>query len=88
MGRRVWRLVPLVALGAASGCFATRGDVRLVQSDIATLRSDVTRGQREQQEALARTYQLLQVASDSLARLAGRTVSLQGGRPRRNAERA
>jgi len=78
VGRRVWRLTPLVALVAASGCFATRGDVRLVQADLATLRKDVTSAQREQQEALARTYQLLQVASDSLTRLGARTVSLQG----------
>jgi tol-pal system protein YbgF len=78
IGRRVWRLVPLVALGATSGCFATRGDVRLVQTDIASLRSEMTRGQREQQESLTRTLQLLQVASDSLTRLSARTVSLQG----------
>jgi tol-pal system protein YbgF len=78
MGRRVWRLTPLVALFATSGCFATRGDVRLVQADLATLRTEVTRGDREQQEALTRTFQLLQVAADSLARLGARTVSLQG----------
>ena len=36
-GGRVWRVLPLVALVATSGCFATRNDVRIVQSDVAAL---------------------------------------------------
>jgi tol-pal system protein YbgF len=75
---RVWRLVPLVALVATGGCFATRGDVRIVQTDIASLRAELLRNQQEQKDALTQTLRLLQVASDSLARVSARTVGIQG----------
>jgi tol-pal system protein YbgF len=75
---RVWRLVPLVALLATGGCFATRGDVRILQGDIASMRADVLKAQQEQRDALMQTQRLLQVASDSLARVGARTVSIQG----------
>jgi len=75
---RVWRLVPLVALVATGGCFATRGDVRIVQSDILALRTEVVRQQEQHQETLTQTLRLLQVASDSLSRVSSRTVSIQG----------
>jgi tol-pal system protein YbgF len=75
---RVWRLVPLVALLATGGCFATRGDVRIVQNDVLTLRSEVLRQQQQHQETLTQTMRLLQVASDSLSRVGARTVSIQG----------
>lgn len=76
--RRVWRFLPLVALMATGGCFATRGDVRLVQGDVASLRADLLRTQQEQQQAIQQTLRLLQVASDSLTRIGARTVSIQG----------
>lgn len=75
---RVWRLVPLVALLATGGCFATRGDVRIVQNDVLTLRSEMLRQQQQHQESLTQTMRLLQVASDSLSRVGARTVSIQG----------
>ncbi len=75
---RVWRLAPLVALAATGGCFATRGDVRIVQSDIASLRSDILKNQVEQRDALTQTMRMLQVASDSLAKVSARTVGIQG----------
>ncbi len=75
---RVRRLLPLAALVAAGGCFATRTDVRLVQTDIATLRTELSRTNAEQRAALAQAMTLLQTASDSLARVSARTVSLQG----------
>ncbi|HEY0931987.1 MAG TPA: tol-pal system protein YbgF [Gemmatimonas sp.] len=75
---RVWRLVPLVALAATGGCFATRGDVRIVQSDVLALRTEVLRQQQQHQETLTQTMRLLQVASDSLSRVGARTVSIQG----------
>jgi tol-pal system protein YbgF len=78
LSRRVWRLVPLVALMATGGCFATRGDVRILQGDIAAMRADVLKGQREQSEALALTQRLLAVASDSVAKISARTVTIQG----------
>jgi tol-pal system protein YbgF len=75
---RVWRLVPLVALAATGGCFATRGDMRILQGDITAMRTEVLKNQLEQREALAQTQRLLQVASDSLSRVSARTVGIQG----------
>jgi tol-pal system protein YbgF len=77
-GRRVWRMIPLVALMASGGCFATRGDVRIIQNDILALRAEVLRKQQEHMEALLQTQRLLQVASDSLSRVSARTVGIQG----------
>ncbi|WP_396223467.1 tol-pal system protein YbgF [Gemmatimonas sp.] len=75
---RVWRLVPLVALVATGGCFATRGDVRILQGDITAMRTELLRNQADQKEALLQTQRLIQVASDSLARVSARTVTIQG----------
>lgn len=75
---RVWRLVPLVALVATGGCFATRGDVRIVQNDISSLRAELLKNQLEQRDALTQTMRMLQVASDSLSKVGARTVSIQG----------
>lgn len=81
MPTRLWRVVrfvPLVALAATGGCFATRGDVRILQGDIAAMRTDVLKSQLEQREALSQVARNLQVASDSLARVSARTVGIQG----------
>lgn len=75
---RVWRLIPLAALVATGGCFATRGDVRIVQTDISSLRTEILKNQLEQRDALMQTMRMLQVASDSLSRVSARTVSIQG----------
>lgn len=75
---RVWRLVPLLALVATGGCFATRGDVRIVQSDMSSLRAEILKNQLEQRDALTQTMKMLQVASDSLSKVSARTVSIQG----------
>ncbi|WP_434480779.1 tol-pal system protein YbgF [Gemmatimonas sp.] len=75
---RVWRALPLVVLVTTGGCFATRGDVRIVQGDIATLRTELLKNQQDQKDALAQTQRLIQVASDSLAKVSARTVGIQG----------
>ena len=75
---RVWRFVPLVALIAMGGCFATRGDVRIVQGDISSLRSEMLKNHVEQRDVLTQTMRMLQVASDSLSRVSARTVGIQG----------
>lgn len=75
---RVRRLVPFVALVATGGCFATRGDVRIVQGDLAALRVELLKNQVEQREMLTQTMRMLQVASDSLGKIGARTVSIQG----------
>lgn len=76
--RRVWRLLPLTALVAVGGCFATRSDVRIVQSDVASLRTELLRNDTEQRATLAQAMKLLAAATDSLARLSARTVGIQG----------
>lgn len=81
MPTRLWRVIrsiPLVALAATGGCFATRGDVRVLQGDIAQMRTDVLKNQQEQRDALTQVARQLQNASDSLARVSARTVGLQG----------
>lgn len=75
---RAMRLVPLVVLAATGGCFATRGDVRIVQDDVLSLRSEMQKQDQKQQEALDRTLQLLRVTSDSVAAVSARTVNIQG----------
>lgn len=78
LGLRARRLLPLIALVAFGGCFATRTDVRLVQTDVATLRADVNRHDEAARANLTQAIKLLQVATDSLARVSARTVSIQG----------
>lgn len=75
---RVRRLVPLVVLVTTGGCFATRGDVRIVQSDIAALRAELLRSQLAQHEALIQNRQMLERTGDSLSKVSARTVSIQG----------
>jgi len=76
--RGAWRVIPLVALVATGGCFATRSDVRIVQSDVASLRAEMLRNDTEQRAALAQAMQLLAAAGDSLSRISARTVGIQG----------
>jgi tol-pal system protein YbgF len=76
--RRVWRLLPLTALFAVGGCFATRSDVRIVQSDVASLRTELLRNDAEQRATLAQAMKLLASATDSLTRISARTVGIQG----------
>lgn len=52
--------------------------MRILQGDITAMRTEVLKNQLEQREALAQTQRLLQVASDSLARVSARTVGIQG----------
>ncbi|MBL0172639.1 MAG: tol-pal system protein YbgF [Gemmatimonadaceae bacterium] len=77
-GRRVRRMIPFVALLATGGCFATRSDVRIVQSDVASLRTELLRRDTEQRDALLQASRLIATANDSLGRISARTVSIQG----------
>lgn len=78
LGRRVWRMLPLVALVATGGCFATRNDVRIVQSDVASLRTELLKNDVAQREQVAQALKLLAVVTDSVNRLSARAVSTQG----------
>lgn len=76
--RQHTRLMPLLLLVGTGGCFATRGDVRVLQGDIATMRTDLLKSQQDQKDALAKVATSLQIMSDSLAKVSARTVSVQG----------
>lgn len=78
LGYRVRRMAPLAAFVALGGCFATRNDVRIVQSDVASLRTEMLRNDAEQRAALAQAVKTLGAISDSLARVSARTVGIQG----------
>ncbi len=80
MTRARWcmRLLPVAALAAATGCFATRNDVRVVQTDVASLRMEMVRSDAQMRADLAQTAAYLKTASDSLAQVSARTVSIQG----------
>ena len=78
LGSRVIRLAPLAALVAVGGCFATRSDVRVVQGDIASLRTELLRNDAESREALAQVTRALAAVNDSLRMLGARVVSVHG----------
>jgi tol-pal system protein YbgF len=78
LGSRVRRLAPLAVLVAAGGCFATRADVRVVQSDVASMRTELLRSDAEMREQLAQAVRLLTIATDSIRVMSGLTVSMQG----------
>jgi tol-pal system protein YbgF len=67
-----------VLLVGSTGCFATRNDMRILQGDINTVRTEAQRDARAQSEALAQTARILQTISDSLTRLSSRQLSFEG----------
>ena len=62
----------------STGCVATRNDVRILQGDIAALRTELLRDDAEHRDALAQAIKLVAIANDSLARISMRTVGTQG----------
>ncbi len=76
--RRAWRMLPLVALVATGGCFATRNDVRIVQGDVAALRTEMSKNDAAQRDALMQATRMLSAVADSLARISTRTLGIQG----------
>lgn len=75
---RVARLIPLAAFVAVSGCFATRNDVRTVQTDIASMRTELLRNDAEQRDGLAKAMHTIQLANDSITAMSARMYSIQG----------
>jgi tol-pal system protein YbgF len=72
------RVLPLVALVATGGCFATRSDVRLVQSDIASMRTELLKAHADENAGLVQAMRTLQVASDSVRVMSNRLTAIQG----------
>ncbi|MGV3707522.1 MAG: tetratricopeptide repeat protein [Gemmatimonas sp.] len=76
---RAVRLLPLAALFAAGGCFATRNDVRVVQADLASFRTEQLKANADQREALNAASRTLAAANDSLRSLMNsRFIAVQG----------
>ncbi len=75
---RVRRMMPVAGCLVLGGCFATRSDVRIVQGDVAALRTELVRNDLEHKEALAAAVRVLQAVADSVARVNARTLALQG----------
>lgn len=67
-----------VLLAGGTGCFATRNDVRILQGDISTVRTEAQRSAQAQSQALGETVRILQALSDSLTRLSARQLSFEG----------
>jgi tol-pal system protein YbgF len=67
-----------VLLTGSTGCFATRADMRILQGDINTVRSEAQRSAQAQAQSLAETARILQAVSDSLTRLSSRQLSFEG----------
>jgi tol-pal system protein YbgF len=76
-GGRALAGATLLLLGG-TGCFATRNDVRILQGDISTVRTEAQRSAQAQAAALTETARLLQAVSDSLTRLSSRQVDFAG----------
>lgn len=75
---RAARLFPLAAFVAAGGCFATRNDVRLVQSDLASMRTEIIKAHAEERDALVQAQRAIQVSIDSAKSISRILASLQG----------
>ncbi|HEX5580487.1 MAG TPA: hypothetical protein VFX39_02850, partial [Gemmatimonadaceae bacterium] len=76
---RLVRLAPLVALALAStGCFATRGDMVVLQNDIATTRAELLAADSARARQLERVMATIQGASDTIRSVNQRFTRFQG----------
>ena len=69
---------PLAVVLCASGCFATRNDVRVLQADIQTLRAERAYGDSARGAQIDRIIGQLRVTTDSLRSLATQSSRFQG----------
>ena len=76
--RALVRRIAPVALVAASACFATQSDVRVLQTDVQTLRAERARQDSVMQQRFDALMASLQVTNDSVRSLANRVTRLQG----------
>ena len=70
-------LAPAAAL-ASAGCFATREDVRLLQTDIQAVRAERVNSDSAMRAQLNRVATTLATVSDSMLSLSGRLTRFQG----------
>jgi tol-pal system protein YbgF len=72
------RLAIFPLLLAAGGCFATRDDVRVLQSDVRTMHEQSLRSDSLNRQMLEQLSQRLAIVDDSLRTLSTRLTRLQG----------
>ena len=77
MNALVRRIAP-VALAATGACFATQSDVRVLQTDVQTLRAERHRQDSLMQQRFDQLMASLQTTNDSVRSLANRVTRLQG----------
>lgn len=75
---RTLRLLPLAALIAAGGCFATRNDVRVLQADLANVRTEMLKADAESRNQLAQALRALAVSNDSIREMSNRLTAIGG----------
>jgi tol-pal system protein YbgF len=75
--RGVRRLAPVAVL-AAGACVATRDDIRILQNDLAVMRTEQAQRDSVESARLASVVELLALTQDSLRNLSTRFVRLQG----------
>lgn len=78
IGRTVRRLVPVLALAAGTGCFATRSDLLVLQNDLATTRSELLAADSARRAQLDRVLSQLVVVRDTLGGINDRFTRFQG----------
>ena len=78
MTRRAGRLAPLLGLLATGACFATQGDVRVLQTDVATMRVERARTDSVMREQLSQVVGAMGGVSDSMRALSARMLRFQG----------
>jgi TolA-binding protein len=72
------RFMPLAALVAAGGCFATRNDVRVVQADLANVRTEMLKADAELKATLTQAIRTLAISNDSIREMSNRLTSVSG----------
>ena len=77
MRRRAARLAPLLCL-VTGACFATQSDVRVLQTDVATLRVERARSDSTTREQLSQVVAAMSGVSDSMRALTARMLKFQG----------
>jgi tol-pal system protein YbgF len=75
---RALRLAPAIALLATSACFATQSDVRVLQTDVATMRAERVRSDSLTREQVSQIVASLSAVSDSMRALSARMLKFQG----------
>lgn len=77
-GRRSGRALASLALVATAGCFATRSDMRVLQGDILSFRTEATRADSARARQVAQVATALGMVADSIRATSERLARFQG----------